>query len=75
MLVILIANIKYKYNISIYKLYLFSGTQQGIHERRLLEDIFGPRKYNQFERPVANESDALVVYFGLTLQQIISVVY
>lgn len=30
--------------------------------------------YNALERPVANESDPLVVKFGLTLQQIIDVV-
>ena len=55
--------------------YFVPGTFQGLHERRLLEDIYGPRRYNRFERPVANESDALVVEFGLTLQQIIAVVY
>ena len=32
------------------------------------------KKYNNLERPVANESEALVLKFGLTLQQIIDVV-
>lgn len=31
-------------------------------------------KYNTLERPVANESEPVVVSFGLTLQQIIDVV-
>ena len=30
--------------------------------------------YNKLERPVVNESDAVVLTFGLTLQQIIDVV-
>ena len=60
--------------LTLFKFYIISGTLQGLHERRLLENIFGPRRYNQFERPVANESEALVVEFGLTLQQIIAVV-
>ena len=44
----------------------------GPHERRLINDLM--KKYNNLERPVANESEALVLKFGLTLQQIIDVV-
>ena len=37
----------------------------------LLEDLLA--YYNKLERPVANESEAVVLTFGLTLQQIIDV--
>ncbi|KAK9718867.1 Neurotransmitter-gated ion-channel transmembrane region [Popillia japonica] len=47
------------------------GSQQGPHEKRLLNNLLGP--YNILERPVANESESLEVKFGLTLQQIIDV--
>ncbi|XP_063929149.1 neuronal acetylcholine receptor subunit alpha-7 isoform X8 [Zophobas morio] len=47
------------------------GSQQGQHEKRLLNNLLGP--YNVLERPVANESEPLEVKFGLTLQQIIDV--
>jgi len=41
----------------------------------LFKDLFGiDRGYNHLERPVVNESEALVVKFGLVLQQIIDVV-
>lgn len=43
-----------------------------MHEKRLLNTLLA--QYNTLERPVANESDPLVVKFGLTLQQIIDVV-
>jgi len=47
----------------------------GVHEKRLLNDLLGNHShYNRLERPVANESDALAVTFGLVLQQIIDVV-
>ena len=49
-----------------------SGAYSGLHERMLLEDLLA--YYNKLERPVANESDAVVLTFGLTLQQIIDVV-
>lgn len=45
---------------------------QGPHEKRLLNHLLAA--YNTLERPVANESEALQVKFGLTLQQIIDVV-
>ncbi|XP_064461455.1 neuronal acetylcholine receptor subunit alpha-7-like isoform X2 [Ornithodoros turicata] len=44
---------------------------QGPHERRLLFDLLS--NYNTLERPVANESEPLLLSFGLTLQQIIDV--
>lgn len=43
-----------------------------MHEKRLLNNLLAT--YNTLERPVANESDPLLVKFGLTLQQIIDVV-
>ena len=49
-----------------------AGVWSGPHERRLINDLMS--KYNNLERPVANESEALVLKFGLTLQQIIDVV-
>ncbi|GBL75982.1 hypothetical protein AVEN_234300-1 [Araneus ventricosus] len=45
---------------------------QGPHEKRLLNDLLS--SYNVLERPVANESEPLLISFGLTLQQIIDVV-
>ncbi|XP_076621020.1 nicotinic acetylcholine receptor alpha7 subunit isoform X2 [Colletes latitarsis] len=43
----------------------------GFHEKRLLNDLLNT--YNVLERPVGNESDPLVLSFGLTLMQIIDV--
>jgi len=43
-------------------------------ERRLLNDLFVVGTYNKLERPVLNETEALTVKFGLTIQQIIDVV-
>ncbi|KAK9300056.1 hypothetical protein QLX08_007106 [Tetragonisca angustula] len=43
----------------------------GSHEKRLLNDLLDT--YNVLERPVGNESDPLVLSFGLTLMQIIDV--
>ncbi|XP_037079755.1 neuronal acetylcholine receptor subunit alpha-7-like isoform X6 [Pollicipes pollicipes] len=47
------------------------GSVQGPHEKRVLEKLLN--NYNVLERPVANESEPIVVSFGLTLQQIIDV--
>ena len=44
----------------------------GSHERRLLNDL--ALNYNKYERPVAEESEALEIRFGLALQQILDVV-
>ena len=49
-----------------------SGILCGSHERRLINDLM--TNYKTLERPVANESDAVVLKFGLTLQQIMDVV-
>ncbi|XP_045112725.1 acetylcholine receptor subunit alpha-type acr-16-like isoform X6 [Portunus trituberculatus] len=43
----------------------------GHNERRLLHDLLD--SYNPLERPVHNESEPVVVSFGITLQQIIDV--
>ncbi|XP_054160227.1 neuronal acetylcholine receptor subunit alpha-7-like [Oppia nitens] len=43
----------------------------GYHEKRLINDLL--KYYDPLERPVANESEALKVRFGLSLQQIIDV--
>lgn len=48
------------------------GTWAGAHERRLLNDLMA--QYNKLERPVPNETQAIVLKFGLTLQQIMDVV-
>ena len=52
--------------------FLISVAFCGSHERRLLNDL--SLNYNKLERPVAEESDALEIKFGLTLQQILDVV-
>jgi len=46
----------------------------GPHEERLIDDIIRNRNYTALARPVAEESDAVAVTFGLSLQQIIRVV-
>ena len=51
---------------------LFLGVQSGPHERRLINDLMD--RYLNLERPVYNESEAINLKFGLTLQQIIDVV-
>ena len=51
-----------------------SDSQQGYHEEKLINDIFNKRMYNQYARPVENETDALEVLFGISLQQIVDVV-
>jgi len=50
---------------------LLPQAESGYHERRLLGDLMS--EYNKLERPVYNESEAVVLTFGLTLQQIIDV--
>ena len=49
-----------------------AGTLGGSHERRLLNDLMN--HYQKLERPVVNESLAVTLKFGLTLQQILDVV-
>ena len=65
-------HIKYIYCDTKYNSFTLSGAYSGPHERRLLNDLLN--QYNKLERPAVNESDAVVLIFGLTLQQIIDVV-
>ena len=51
---------------------LVSGVSCGRAERRLINDLM--MFYQKLERPVVNESDAIQLKFGLTLQQIMNVV-
>ncbi|OAF71716.1 Acetylcholine receptor subunit alpha [Intoshia linei] len=44
----------------------------GQHEENLIDEVIIRRKYNSLARPVSREEDALVVKFGITLQQIIA---
>ena len=48
------------------------GVDCGRAERRLINDLM--MFYQKLERPVVNESDAIQLKFGLTLQQIMNVV-
>ena len=56
----------------LWQLAMQGRVQSSPHEQRLIKDLM--MDYNNLERPVANESEALVLKFGLTLQQIIDVV-
>ena len=51
----------------------FAGCQASKYERALLKKLFHSN-YDKNERPVVNDSDAVVVVFGLTLNQIVDVV-
>lgn len=51
---------------------IYLESKQGLRERHLLNRLL--RNYDPLERPVALETQALNVTFGLTLQQIIDVV-
>ena len=51
---------------------LIPGSWAGFHERRLLNDLM--THYQKLERPVLEESQAVSLKFGLTLQQILDVV-
>ena len=65
--------VSYNSNIDFINLMFFiSGVHCGPHERRLINDLMD--RYQNLERPVFNESEALNLKFGLTLQQIIDVV-
>jgi len=48
--------------------------EAGPHEDRLIRRIFHDNHYYQSSRPVPDESSAIEVKFGITLQQIIDVV-
>jgi len=54
-------------------LYTASPTVSGPQERKLLHDLITESGYNSLERPVFNDSEAINLTFGLTLQQIIDV--
>ena len=51
----------------------FAGCHASKYERALLKKLFHSN-YDKNERPVVNDSDAVVVVFGLTLNQIVDVV-
>ena len=53
---------------------LCAVSEQGHYEEKLINDIFHSRMYNKLARPVENESEAITVTFGVSLQQIIDVV-
>ena len=57
---------------NIFNIKWHSGVDGGSNERRLLGDLL--QFYNNLERPVFNESEAVELQLGLTLQQIIDVV-
>ena len=53
--------------------YSFEGCQASKNEQALLKKIFHPN-YTLNERPAVNDSDAVTVILGLTLNQIVDVV-
>lgn len=53
-------------------LLFYPGSLQGEHQRRLYKELLA--NYNRLERPVVNDSAAILVELGLTLLQIIDVV-
>jgi len=53
---------------------IFLDSLEGPNEERLIRDIFETGHYQRLARPVAIESEAVEVQFGLTLMQIISIV-
>ncbi|XP_026228177.1 neuronal acetylcholine receptor subunit alpha-7-like [Anabas testudineus] len=50
---------------------LLQVSVQGPHQRFLLRELL--RDYNRMERPVANDSQALIVHFSFTLMQVMDV--
>uniref|UniRef100_A0A3Q1JHK1 Uncharacterized protein n=1 Tax=Anabas testudineus TaxID=64144 RepID=A0A3Q1JHK1_ANATE len=56
---------------SCFLLLSFSVSVQGPHQRFLLRELL--RDYNRMERPVANDSQALIVHFSFTLMQVMDV--
>ena len=52
---------------------IFSGCRSSKYERALLAKLF-ESDYDLNERPVVNDTDAVVVTLGLTLNQIVDVV-
>ena len=48
------------------------GVSCGHSQKRLLTRLF--KNYSRLERPVANENETLLVYLGMTVQQIVDIV-
>ncbi|KAM6979875.1 LOW QUALITY PROTEIN: neuronal acetylcholine receptor subunit alpha-7-like [Aplochiton taeniatus] len=57
--------------ISLWMSLLIKGSQQGDNQRRLYKKLMA--NYNRLERPVVNDSSAILVELGMTLLQIIDV--
>ena len=55
----------------LWQLAMQGRVQSSPHEQRLIKDLM--MDYNNLERPVANDSEALLLKLGLTLQQISAV--
>jgi len=53
---------------------LIAESQQGPHEKQLLNRLFKVSGYNMLERPVRVDVNPLVVAFSVVIQQIIDVV-
>ncbi|RVE67301.1 hypothetical protein OJAV_G00101750 [Oryzias javanicus] len=51
--------------------FLFKGSMQGEYQRKLYKELLA--NYNRLERPVVNDSAAILVELGFTLLQIIDV--
>ena len=58
---------------SLFLICFFAGSHASKYERALLKKLFHSN-YDKNERPVVNDSDAVIVVFGLTLNQIVDVV-
>uniref|UniRef100_A0A8C3SBN1 Neurotransmitter-gated ion-channel ligand-binding domain-containing protein n=1 Tax=Chelydra serpentina TaxID=8475 RepID=A0A8C3SBN1_CHESE len=58
-------------NLLIQTIYLFKVSLQGEFQRKLYKELL--KNYNPLERPVANDSQPLTVYFTLSLMQIMDV--
>lgn len=59
------------FNLNIVTDFFFNFFKGGKHQKRLLENLF--KDYDPEERPVANDTDTLVVLVGLAIQQIVDV--
>uniref|UniRef100_A0A3P9MH68 Neuronal acetylcholine receptor subunit alpha-7 n=1 Tax=Oryzias latipes TaxID=8090 RepID=A0A3P9MH68_ORYLA len=55
----------------IWAAFLFKGSMQGEYQRKLYKELLA--NYNRLERPVVNDSAAILVELGFTLLQIIDV--
>ncbi|XP_062332537.1 neuronal acetylcholine receptor subunit alpha-7-like isoform X1 [Osmerus eperlanus] len=57
--------------IYLWMVFFFKGSLQGEYQRRLYKELMA--NYNRLERPVVNDSSAILVELGMTLLQIIDV--